>query len=57
MMAEGKMGPRGRRTRPQTEPSAQGRERVRRENYLLMEPNVVSFNSLSSFYFPRSSRL
>ena len=57
MMAEGKMGPRGRRTRPQTEPSAQGRERVRSENYLLMEPNVVSFNGLSSFYFSRSSHL
>jgi len=37
MMAKGKMGPRGRRTRPQTEPLAQGRGRVRRQDYLLME--------------------
>lgn len=37
MMAKGKMGPRARRARPQTEPFAQGRGRVRRQDYLLME--------------------
>lgn len=37
MMVEGKVGPRGRRARPQIEPFAQGRGRVRRQDYLLME--------------------
>jgi len=37
MMAKGKVGPRGRRARPQIEPFAQGRGRARRENHLLME--------------------
>lgn len=37
MMAKGKMGPRGRRARPQIEPFAQGRGRVRRQDHLLME--------------------
>lgn len=37
MMVKGKVGHRGRRTRPQIEPFAQGRGRVRRQDYLLME--------------------
>lgn len=37
MMAKGKMGPRGRRARPQIEPFAQRRGRVRRQDHLLME--------------------
>lgn len=37
MMVEGKVGPRSRRARPQIESFAQGRGRVRRQNYLLME--------------------
>lgn len=37
MMAEGKMGPRGGGTRSKAEPPSQRRERVCRENYLLIE--------------------
>lgn len=37
MMVKGKVGPRGWRARSPTEPFAQGRERVRRQDYLLME--------------------
>lgn len=37
MMVKGKMGPGGRRARPQAEPFAQGRGRVRRQDHLLME--------------------
>jgi len=37
MMAKGKVGPRSRRARPQIESFAQGRGRVRRQDYLLME--------------------
>lgn len=37
MMVKGKVGPGGRRARPQTEPFAQRRGRARRQNHLLME--------------------
>lgn len=61
MMAQGKMGPRGRRARPQTEPSAEGRGRVRCQNYLLIEPLAVLsirlrlFNRVLMFFNPRSA--
>lgn len=41
MMAPGKMGPRDRRARPPTEPSAQERGRVCRQDHLLMESVAV----------------
>lgn len=56
MMAAGKMGPRGRRTRPQAEPFAQRRGRVR-QDYLLMEPVAVLSNKYRSPHSPRSIEL
>lgn len=49
MMAEGKMGPRGGGTRSEAEPPSQGRERVCRENYLLIESNLPLVASSLSF--------
>lgn len=50
MMAEGKMGPRGGGTRSKAEPPSQRRERVCRENYLLIE-SILSAFDLSTLPF------
>lgn len=60
MMAKGKVGPRGRRARPQIEPFAQGRGRARRQDHLLMEivadDYVAAMSAGSSPTRSRSSR-
>lgn len=49
MMAEGKMGPRGGGTRSKAEPPSQRRERVCRENYLLIESIHSYFRPFDQF--------
>lgn len=58
MMAKGKVGPRGWRARPQIEPFAQGRGRVRRQDHLLMEimANHVAMSAGSNPTRSRSPR-
>lgn len=55
MMAKGKVGHRGWRARPPTEPFAQGRGRVRRQDHLLMEI-MANHVAMSAGSYPTRSR-